>query len=315
VSARGGNRAVVAALLANSGIAVSKFVAFAITGSASLFAEAIHSVADTGNQGLLLFGVRRSSRAADERHPFGHGSERYFYAFVVALVLFSVGSLFALYEGVDKLRNPHTIDSPVVAFVVLGVAIVLEGFSFRTAYVESAAVKPAGASWSQFIRTAKAPELPVVLLEDTAALVGLVFALAGVSLALATNEPRWDGVGSLAIGLLLGVVAFVLAVEMKSLLIGEAASTEHVRAIRAALLDGPEVTRVIHLRTLHLGPEELLVSAKIAVERGDTATDIAQGIDAAEARVRAAVPIARLIYLEPDLDRGPATGSTVDPES
>jgi cation diffusion facilitator family transporter len=314
VSARGGNRAVVAALLANSGIAVSKFVAFAITGSASLFAEAIHSVADTGNQALLLVGVHRSSRAADERHPFGHGSERYFYAFVVSLVLFSVGSLFALYEGVDKLRHPHALDSPVVAFVVLGVAIVLEGFSFRTAYVESAAVKPTGASWPQFIRTAKAPELPVVLLEDTAALVGLAFALAGVSLALVTDEPRWDGAGSLAIGLLLGVVAFILAVEMKSLLIGESASTEHVGAITAALLDGPEVTRVIHLRTLHLGPEELLVSAKIAVARGDTAADIAEGIDAAEARVRAAVPIARLIYLEPDLDRGPSSRSA-EPEA
>jgi cation diffusion facilitator family transporter len=303
VSAEGGTRAIIAALLANAGIAISKFVAFVITGSSSMLAEAIHSVADTGNQGLLLVGGRRAQREATDRHPFGYGRDRYFYAFVVALVLFSVGSLFALYEGVEKLRHPHHIATPAVALGVLGVAILLESFSFRTAFVESKKVKDPRVSWWGFIRRAKAPELPVVLLEDTAALLGLLFAFFGVTMTLVTDNPRWDGVGTLAIGVLLAAVALILAIEMKSLLIGESASAADVKAICAALLDGPEVSRVIHLRTMHLGPEELLVGAKIAVEHDDTAADIARGIDAAEERVRRAVPTARVIYLEPDLDR------------
>jgi cation diffusion facilitator family transporter len=306
VSTEGGTRAIIAALLANAGIAVSKFVAFVITGSSSMLAEAIHSVADTGNQGLLLLGGRRAQREATERHPFGYGRDRYFYAFVVALVLFSIGSLFALYEGIAKLRHPHHLDAPAVALGVLGVAILLESFSFRTALVESRKVKAKGVSWWGFIRRAKAPELPVVLLEDTAALLGLVFAFFGVTMTLVTDNPRWDGVGTLAIGALLAAVALILAIEMKSLLIGESASAADVEAICDALLDGPEVSRVIHLRTMHLGPEELLVGAKIAVEHDDSAADIARGIDAAEERVRRAVPTARVIYLEPDLDRSPS---------
>jgi cation diffusion facilitator family transporter len=305
VSASGSRRAVIAALLANLAIAAAKFVAFAVTGAASMLAEAIHSVADTGNQGLLMIGGRRAQREADERHPFGYGRDRYFYAFVVALVLFSIGSLFALYEGVHKIMDPHEVDNPMVAFVVLGVAIVLESLSFRTAYQESRAIKPAGLSWAGFIRRTKAPELPVVLLEDSAALLGLVCALAGVAGAVLTDDGRWDGAGTLAIAALLAFVAAVLAVEMKSLLIGESATRTDVDAIRAALLDGPEVSRIIHLRTMHLGPDELLVAAKIAVEHDDTAAEVARGIDAAEQRVRAAVPIARVIYLEPDLDRTP----------
>ena len=304
MSTEGGTRAIIAALFANAGIAISKFVAFIITGSSSMLAESIHSVADTGNQGLLLLGGRRARREATEQHPFGYGRERYFYAFVVALVLFSIGSLFALYEGIDKLRHPHHLDAPAVALGVLGVAIVLELFSFRTAYIESRKVKPEDVSWAGFIRHAKAPELPVVLLEDTAALLGLVFAFFGVSMTLVTDEPRWDGVGTVAIAVLLAAVAIVLAIEMKSLLIGESATAADVDKIRAALLDGPEISKIIHLRTLHIGPEELLVGAKVAVEHNDTAADIARGIDVAEERVRAAVPIARVIYLEPDLDRG-----------
>ena len=302
MSASGGRAAVVAALLANAGIAVSKFAAFAFTGSSSMLAEAVHSVADTGNQGLLLLGGRRAEREPDAEHPFGYGMDRYFYAFVVALVLFSVGALFALYEGYEKLRHPHELDSPLVAIGVLLVAMALEAFSFRTAYRESAKVKPAGMSWPGFIRHSKNPELPVVLLEDTAALTGLAFALAGVGLTLAFDEPRWDGVGTLAIGILLGAVAFVLAVEMKSLLIGEAASPPDVEKIRAALADG-EITRVIHLRTVHIGPDEVLVAAKVAFRPDADMAAVAGGINAAEARVRAAVPLVSLMYLEPDLYR------------
>ena len=293
-------RAVVAALAANLGIAATKFVAFAVTGSASLLAESVHSVADSGNQVLLLIGRNRARREETQEHQFGFGAERYFYAFIVAVVLFVVGAVFSLYEGISRVMHPATVVSPVVAFVVLAVAIGLEGFSFRTAISESN--KSRGRSgWRAFIRHAKAPELPAVLLEDFAALIGLGFAFCGVILTTVTGDGRWDGAGSIAIGVLLGCVAAVFAVEMKSLLIGESARPEMQSAIVAAITDGPEIERVIHLRTLHVGPDTLVVAAKIAVRHSDTADSIAAGIDAAERRIRAAVPIAGLIFLEPDL--------------
>jgi cation diffusion facilitator family transporter len=307
MSTAGSTRAVFAALLANLGIAVTKFVAFAFTGSSSMLAEAVHSVADTGNQGLLLFGGRQSRKAEDREHQFGYGPERYFYAFVVSLVLFSVGGVFAIYEGITKVAHPHHVDHPAVAVGVLAAAVVLEALSFRTAFIESKKVK-GDQTWVSFVRRTKNPELPVVLLEDTAALLGLTFALLGVSLAVATKNPRWDGVGTLAIGALLVTVAYILSIETKSLLIGESATTDVERRIVQALLDGPEVERVIHMRTLHLAPDELLVAAKIAIDHDDTAVQVARGIDAAERRVRAAVPIAHVIYLEPDLDRSVARG-------
>ena len=304
MSASGGTRAIIAALAANLGIAVSKFVAFAFTGSASMAAEGVHSLADSGNQVLLLVGGRRSSRVPDEEHPFGYGRTRYVYAFVVSIVLFSVGGLFAVYEGVHKILHPDELTSPAWAIGVLLVAIVLESVSLRTAVGESNHLR-GGRPWFSFVRHAKSPELPVVLLEDTGALVGLVLALVGVSLATLTDNGRWDGLGSLSIGLLLIAIAIFLAIEMTSLLIGEAALPDEVAAIRAALEGTPEVNRVIHLRTLHLGPDEILVGAKIAVSHDDTAAAVARAIDAAEARVRAAVPTATRIYLEPDIDRGP----------
>jgi len=298
----GSKKAIFAALSANLGIAVIKFIAFAITGASSMLAEGVHSVVDSGNQGLLLVGGRSARRRADTEHPFGYGRDRYVYGFLVALVLFTAGGLFALYEGVHKIRNPHHLDSPVVAVVVLVLAIGMESFSLRTAVGESRALK-AGDSWFGFIRHAKNPELPVVLLEDVAALTGLAFALLGVGLTWATGEPVWDGVGTIMIGALLVTVAAILVVETKSLLLGEGASPAAVTAITAALV-GPGVDRVIHLRTMHLGPEELLVGTKLAMTPKLTLPQIAQAIDAAEVRVRAAVPAARVIYIEPDLDRG-----------
>lgn len=305
MSAGGSTKAVVAALGANLAIAAAKLVGFGVTGSSSMLAESVHSLADSGNQVLLLVGGKRAQRDADERHPFGYGRDRFFYAFVVSLVLFSLGALFALYEGVEKVRHPHRLDTPIVAILILVFAIVAEGFSFRTAVRETRAVKGA-LSWVGFIRHAKTPELPVVLLEDLAALIGLVLALMGVGLTLLTDDPVWDGIGTLAIGALLAVVAFVLAVETKSLLMGESASWQVVEAIRTALVDGTAITRVIHLKTLHLGPEELLVAAKVAVAPTLGLPEVAKAIDAAEARVRAVEPMARQMYLEPDLDRGPA---------
>jgi cation diffusion facilitator family transporter len=298
----GGTRAVLAALSANLGIAATKFAAFIITGSASLLAESVHSLADCGNQVLLLVGKQRSRRAETEQHPFGFGTERYFYGFIVAVVLFTVGALFSVYEGIERITHPEHVSSPVVAFAVLGVAIVLEGLSLRTALAASDQARGTR-GLRHFIRHAKAPELPTVLLEDLAALVGLVVALVGVALAEITGEPGWDGAGSLAIGGVLGVVAVILAIEMKSLLIGESASTRTEHAIVTALEAGPEVQRVIHLRTLHLGPDALLIAAKVAIRGTDTGAAIARGIDAAEQRIRAAVPIAEVIYLEPDLYR------------
>jgi cation diffusion facilitator family transporter len=302
---------VLAALGANLGIAVVKLVAFAITGSASLLAESVHSLADSGNQALLLLGRSRAQRAETEEHPFGFGRERYFYAFVVAVVLFTVGAVFSVYEGIHKILSPEHISSPAVAFGVLVIAMGLESFSLRTAVRESNEVRGRN-SWTGFIRRAKAPELPAILLEDIAALTGLVFATAGVALTVITGDGVWDGAGSLAIGVLLGCVAAVLAVEMKSLLIGESASAETERAIVAALEAGPEVQCVIHLRTLHMGPESLLVAAKIAISGADSAALVAAGIDAAERRVRQAVPIAELIYLEPDIYR-PGRADSTDP--
>ncbi|NUS72410.1 MAG: cation diffusion facilitator family transporter [Corynebacteriales bacterium] len=310
MSASGGTKAIVAALGANLGIAVTKFIAWALTQSSSMLAESIHSVADSGNQALLLLGGKRAKRGATPEHPFGYGRERYIYAFIVSIVLFSVGGLFALYEGWHKLEDPHGIDSwQWVPVLVLTVAIGMESFSFYTAIRESNHVRK-GASWRRFVRNAKAPELPVVLLEDLGALVGLVLALFGVVLTLITGDGIWDAFGTLAIGALLVAIAVVLAIETKSLLLGESATDDDVRAIEQAITQEPAVERLIHMKTLHLGPEELLVAAKIAVRSDDTAGHIADTINAVEGRIRTAVPIARVIYLEPDLYRPQPVSST-----
>lgn len=297
----GSRRAIIAALVANFGIALAKGVAFFITGSAALLAESVHSVADASNQALLLFGGRRSQREASQTHQFGYGTERYFWAFVVAIVLFTLGAVFAVSEGVSKLSSPHSIESPLIAVSVLIIAIMLESYSMRTAVREALPYKK-GMSWWRFIRTTRNPELPVVLLEDFGALTGLFIALSGVGLSWSTGEPRFDAIASILIGLLLGVIAIILATEMHSLLLGESASPEMQQAVSDAILAGPEVRAVIHLRTLHRGPEDVLVAAKIELVHGDLPA-IAAAIDAAEARIRAAVPAARLIYLEPDLLR------------
>ncbi len=302
MSTEGGTKAVIAALAANTGIAITKFGAFFVTGSSSMLSEAIHSVADSGNQVLLLVGGRRSQREADDQHQFGYGRVRYVYAFVVSIVLFCLGGLFSLYEGLHKIREPEELTSPAVAFVVLGIAIVLEGFSFRTA-VKEANKSRGSKSLGRFVRDARQPELPVILLEDAGALIGLLFALFGVTLATVTGDGRWDGIGALAIGALLLVIAVFLALEMSSMLVGESAVPEQTAAIREALESEPSVTRIIHMRTLHTGPDEVMVAAKIGVTGTDTAASVADAINAAEARIRAAVPEARWIYLEPDLDR------------
>ncbi|MBT2595266.1 cation diffusion facilitator family transporter [Arthrobacter sp. ISL-72] len=302
MAANGGTKAIVAALAANLTIAVLKFVAFILTLSSSMLAEAIHSVADSGNQILLLVGGKRAQRAASPQHPFGYGRERYIYAFIVSIVLFSVGGLFALFEAWEKLQHPHAIEGDFwwVPLAVLIGAIIAESFSFRTAIIESNHIR-GKQGWVHFVRNAKQPELPVILLEDLGALLGLVFALFGVGLTLITGNGTWDALGTAMIGFLLVAIAIVLAMETKSLLLGESATKADVDRISTALeADG---TKIIHLKTLHLGPEELLVAAKISVGPAATGAQIATAIDDAESRIREAVPIARVIYLEPDVER------------
>jgi len=297
--ASGGTKAVVAALLANLGIAVAKFVGFLITRSSSMLAESVHSVADSGNQALLLLGGRMARQPESEEHPFGHGRERYFWSFVVSVVLFALGSLFALGEGFAKLREAHEPGSLGVAIGILVVGIVLEAGSLRTAVRESNHVR-GRETWWQFIRHTKNPELPVVLLEDLGAQLGLILALIGVVLAKLV-DPVFDAYATLAIGVLLGIIAIILSVEMKSLLIGESARASDIAAIRAVIEETPEVKRVIHLRTVHLGPDELFVGAKVQLDGELTFDQVAQTINETEQRVRDRCPLVRILYVEPDI--------------
>ncbi len=306
MAAGGGTKAVVTALCANLAIAAAKLVAWAFSGSSSMLAEGVHSIADSSNQALLLLGGKRAQRAATPQHPFGYGRERYVYSFIVAIVLFSLGGLFALYEGWHKISDPHAIEHWYWPVGVLTFAIFAEAFALRTAVKEANEVR-GGRSWWQFVRTAKAPELPVILLEDLGAICGLFLALIGVGIALITGNGVWDGIGTLCIGVLLVIIAVILAVETKSLLLGEGAGEEDVDAIRTALVDGDTVTGVLGLRTMYVGPDDLLVAAKISVAHDDTAAEVARAIDEAEARVRAAVQVHCIVYLEPDIARTPDT--------
>lgn len=303
MSASGGGKAIIAAFLANMGIAAAKFIAWAVSGSASMLAEAIHSVADSGNQLLLLFGGRQAKKQADTQHPFGYGRERYVYAFLVSIILFSVGGLFSIYEGVDKITHPHELENVWIPITVLVVAIGLESFSLRTAIRESNLVRARNQSWVSFVRHAKAPELPVVLLEDIAALIGLVFALFGVGLTAITHNPIFDAIGTLMIGTLLIVIAIVLGIETKSLLVGEGATEADHDRIVAVVAEAPGVEKLIHIKTLYLGPDELMVAAKIGFAPDRPLADVAARIDTLERSIREAVPAARVIYLEPDVYR------------
>jgi len=295
-----GKKTIIAAMAANAGIAVAKFVAFVVTGSASMLAESIHSAADTSNEGLLLLGSRRARKIADDQHQFGYGRERYFWAFIVALVLFTVGGLYSVLEGIGKIREPHEISSVGWAIGVLVAALAFEGFSFGTAVGEARAVM-GDQSWWSYVRRSRAPEVPVVLFEDAAALTGLTFALAEIGMSTVTGDPVWDGVGTLAIGVLLVTVAVILTVEMQSLLIGEAATDDDIRMIREAVSSRPSVVRIIDLRTQHIGPEELLVAGKLEFDRGLSNVELTEAIDRVEGAIRDRVPHARHIYLEPDV--------------
>jgi cation diffusion facilitator family transporter len=307
MSTGGGTRAIIAALIANLSIAVAKFVAFLFSGSSAMLAESVHSLADTGNQGLLLLGGRKSRKKADAAHPFGYGRERFVYAFVVSIILFSIGGVFSLYEGVEKLQDPHPLDNVWIPIGVLIFAIIAESFSFRTAIKEANHVR-GKQGWVAFIRHSKSPELPVVLLEDFAALIGLILALSGVGLTILTGDPIFDALGTIAIGVLLVLVAIVLGIETKSLLVGEGANPGDFSRIRDAINARPEVEALIHIKTLYLGPDELLVGAKVAFAKTKKLADVAASINTLEAAIREAVPVARVIYIEPDVYVEPGAG-------
>lgn len=300
MSSSGGNKAIIAAFLANMGIAVTKFIAWGVSGSSSMLAEGVHSLADSGNQLLLLLGGKRARRKADKEHPFGYGRVRYIYAFVVAIVLFSVGGMFSVYEGVSKIQHHQALEVWWLPMLVLTIAIVLESLSLRTAARESKPHKGT-LSWLQFIRRSKAPELPVVLLEDVAALLGLVIAFVGVGLTALTGNSLFDGISTIAIGLLLIAVAFIIGFEVKSLLVGEGASDEEVAKIEAAILNSKDIDRIVHMKTLYLGPDEFMVGAKISLPPSCTMLDVSAIINVAERRIREASPAATVIYLEPDV--------------
>ena len=305
MSTQGSTRAIIAALLANLGIAATKFIAWGFSGAVSMLAEGVHSVADSGNQLLLLFGGKRSKRKATAAHPFGYGRERYFYAFFVSIILFTIGGMFSIYEGINKLSHPHELEVWWLPMLVLTVSIVLESLSLRTAIKESNHVR-GRASWVQFIRHAKAPELPVVLLEDLAALLGLSFAFIGIGLTVITGNSVFDAIGTLFIGALLVLVAIVLGIETKSLLVGEGAHEGDKEAIEKALTASSMIQGIIHMKTQYLGPDELLVAAKVGFPATAKFADVAAEIDATEKRIRDAVPLARVIYIEPDVVRKPA---------
>lgn len=311
MSATGGNKAIIAAFSANIGIAITKFIAWIFSGSSSMLAESVHSLADSGNQLLLLLGGKQAKKRADKVHPFGYGRERFVYAFVVAIILFSIGGLFSVYEGIDKLQHPHALDNWWLPLLVLVISICLESYSLRTAVKESRPHK-GDTSWLQFIRRSKSAELPIVLLEDMAALTGLALALLGVGLTAITGNGVFDGVATVLIGVLLVIVAIVLGAEVKSLLVGEGASDEDVEKIERALLKSKDIERIIHMRTLYLGPDEFLVGAKISLDAARTMNEVSAIVNLAEKRIRDAVPAARIIYIEPDvwIDPNAATPST-----
>jgi cation diffusion facilitator family transporter len=300
MAAGGSNRTVLTALFANFGIAVAKFVGFSITGASSMLAESIHSLADTTNQGLLLIGGKRASKDANDTFHFGYGRERYFWSFVVALLLFSVGAGYALYEGIIKIRDPHEISNLPVAIGILLFAMLLEAYAFSTAFREASRIR-GDRNWWQFIRTTRNPELPVVLLEDSGAMLGLLVALGGLGMSELTDDAIWDGIATFVIGLILASIAVTLAVEMKSLLIGESASVEHEQLIASVFANEPSIERVIDVKTQHIGPEDLLVAARVKFDASLAGDDLALAIDGVHARLKEAVPIADFIYIEPEL--------------
>jgi cation diffusion facilitator family transporter len=303
--------AVITALVANLVVAAAKFGAFVITGASALLAEALHSLADSANEILLLVGAHRSSRPADRRHPFGHARYRYLYAFLVSLTVFWLGGVLAVVEGVGHLSSHDPIVDARWAYAVLGLGAVLDGWSLRTT-IRGGRTAKGVMTWRQLVRVTKAPELIVVLLEDLGALIGIAIAFAGVTLTLITGEGVWDAVASITIGVLLMAIGLVVNRETQSLLLGESATEEVVTAIRDAIAHTAGISGVVELRTIHLGPDDLVVAAAIIVDAAESTAGIARSIDDAKVHIRAAVPFRTVIYIEPRLGESPHAGDTAE---
>jgi len=291
-------KVVIAALLGNGAIATIKFIVAAITRSSAMLAEAVHSLADTGNQALLLLGIKRSTKPADELHPFGYGQEQYFWSFVVANMLFFIGAVVSIYEGVRKLGHPHPIERAWLIYIILGVSFVIEGTALTIAYREFNRHRPSGMGLLRAMRRTKDTSVLVVLLEDSAALSGLLVAFFGVLAAELTGMMIFDAIASIAIGLILGLVALVLAWETKDLLIGEAATREDRAAIRAAVEAFDEVQAVGQLLTMHLAPSKILVAMDLEFSDGLGANAIEAVVDRIEAAIREKVPAVDRIFIE-----------------
>jgi len=310
--------AVITALAANVAIAIAKFGASAITGSSAMLAESLHSLADSVNEILLLLGARRSRRPADVQHPFGHARYRYVYAFVVSLTVFWIGGVLAVIEGVSHLAHRESLVDPRWAFGVLGLAAILEGWSLRTTVLAGRPTKGA-LSWRRLLQVTKAPEIIVVFLEDLGALIGIGLALLGVTLTTVTGNGVWDAGASIAIGVLLMSIGLIVNRETQSLLVGESAAVEVVAAIREAIGSTEGVDAVVDLRTIHVGPDDLVVAAGIAIDPSRNASDIARAIVDAEARVRRVTPFRTVMYLEPRVrvpteQSTPASGDGAKPD-
>jgi len=300
--------AVLVALAANLAVAAAKLGAFLITRSSALLAESLHSLADSANEILLLVGARRSSRPADRRHPFGHARFRYVYAFLVSLTVFWIGGVFAVVEGIAHLASSEPIEDPRWAFGVLAIGALLDGWSLRTTLRSGRSAKGL-MSWRQLVRVTKAPELIVIFLEDLGALIGISIAAIGVGLATITGVVVWDAIASIAIGLLLMAIGLVVNRETQSLLLGESATAEMETRIRDAIATTAGIDGVVNLRTIHLGPDDLVIAAAITVDGATDATAIAKSIVDAEASVRAAMPFRTVIYLEPRVELSDAPAS------
>lgn len=297
MSVSSSKKVIFAALAGNSLIAVTKLAAAIFTGSSAMLSEAIHSAVDTGNQGLLLYGLKRSGRAPDKQHPFGYGMELYFWAFVVALLIFAVGSGVSIYEGIHKITDPHPLTSVYINYIVLGLAIVFEAGAWYVAFRAFRHQKGSRTLW-RAIRASKDPSIFAVLLEDTAALLGLLIALVGIFLGEVLGIPELDGVASILIGLLLAAIAILLAIETKGLLVGESADPRLVERLQLTAGKSPGVRRVNEVLTMHLGPHDILLNLSVDFRDSLTAEEIEDEIEAMERRIRKAVPEVKRIFVE-----------------
>ena len=294
--AAGTKKVIYAALVGNSLIAVSKFVAASITGSSAMLSEAIHSVVDTGNQGLMLFGLRRAKKPADDSHPFGYGAEIYFWSFVVAILVFAVGAGVSAYEGVRKLLHPHDMTDAYINLIVLGLAICFEAVAWYIAYKEFNKVR-GRRSLIAAIKGAKDPTIITVLFEDTAAMIGLVVALIGIIIASEAGIPEADGIASILIGVVLAGTALMLAIETKGLLIGERATKETIHGIRLIIADEPGILRVNELLTLHIGPEDVLATMRLDFADELSSADVEALVTKLETRIREKFPEIAQVYI------------------